>query len=433
MRKAGKTYLPMHPAEINTGYEERLSTSVFTNFYSKIVKRMIGKLMDKPPAASEEAPERIGQILDNLDLCGNSIEVFSRSLLESAIDDGLTHLLIDHPTANSADVTTLADEQSARPFVRLVTAKEIINWDSEIVDGVQRLTRVHLMETVEIEDPEDPWFNKTVPQVRVIRPGAVEIWRENDKNEWVQIDLLETDFEEIPLVTLYTRKTGFMTGKPLLLDVAHLNVKHWQSNSDQQYVTHQARVPILHLKQADDGISNAAPEIVIAPNRVVKTDTDGDLKYVEINGKNVETGRQEVLDIEDHIRRLGSEVMLSQRPGSATATARALDQSEADVDLSAIAGDLEDALNNMLTWLGFWIGEDNPGAIHTFQDFKALARDEKDVETLLKMYQSDALSLNTLLEESKRRGLLDDRLDLDTEIALIENTREFTEGGDLAA
>lgn len=34
-------------------------------------------------------------------------------------------------------------------------------------------------------------------------------------------------------------------GKPPLIELAHLNVKHWQSQSDQDNILHVIRVPIL--------------------------------------------------------------------------------------------------------------------------------------------------------------------------------------------
>jgi hypothetical protein len=42
-------------------------------------------------------------------------------------------------------------------------------------------------------------------------------------------------------------RCAFGDGEPPLLDLAYLNVKHWQSQSDQDNILHIARVPILAL------------------------------------------------------------------------------------------------------------------------------------------------------------------------------------------
>jgi hypothetical protein len=49
----------------------------------------------------------------------------------------------------------------------------------------------------------------------------------------------------IPFVPLYGTRLAFMMGISPLRDVAYLNVKHWQSQSDQDTILHVARVPIL--------------------------------------------------------------------------------------------------------------------------------------------------------------------------------------------
>jgi hypothetical protein len=46
--------------------------------------------------------------------------------------------------------------------------------------------------------------------------------------------------QDITLVTLYTKRTGFMCGSPPLLNMALLNIKHWQSQSEQDNILHVA-------------------------------------------------------------------------------------------------------------------------------------------------------------------------------------------------
>jgi hypothetical protein len=59
--------------------------------------------------------------------------------------------------------------------------------------------------------------------------------------------------KDITLVTLYTKRTGFMCGSPPLLNMALLNIKHWQSQSEQDNILHVARVPILTVFGLEEG------------------------------------------------------------------------------------------------------------------------------------------------------------------------------------
>lgn len=417
MRAAGTTYLPQQAAEAWENYQRRLKTSVFSNFYSKIARRIVGKLLEQPPSAEEGTPDNIRDLLESIDACGNRLDVFARDWLSAAIDDGVAHVLVDSPTIDAEDAT-LADAQSIRPYCRIVRAKDLLNWESVNEDGQERLTRIHVREEVEVPGEED-FEVITVERIRVIEPGRVTVWEKDWNGEWSILMEQETDFTEIPLVTLYTRKEEFMVGTPLMLDVAYLNVKHWQAQSDHHAMVNFLRVPILHAKGFDDGAGGEF-QLVIGNNSYIKSGPGSELEWVELTGKNVEMSRDELQDVENTIRKLGSEVLLGQGTGQTTATARALDQAEADIDCAAIANDLEDALNNVLDWLGFWTNTEEPGSVTTFKDFKALSLDDTSNQQLLDMYMAEALSLPTLLEEVQRRGLIAADRNVGEEIALIE-------------
>jgi len=45
-----------------------------------------------------------------------------------------------------------------------------------------------------------------------------------------------------------------MQAKPPLLDLAWLNVEHWQSASDQSNILHVARVPICSPRISEGGL-----------------------------------------------------------------------------------------------------------------------------------------------------------------------------------
>ena len=57
----------------------------------------------------------------------------------------------------------------------------------------------------------------------------------NQSDATAQYELVESgDFSlgQIPLVTIYANKTDTMTSKPPLLDIAHLNLAHYQRQAD---------------------------------------------------------------------------------------------------------------------------------------------------------------------------------------------------------
>jgi len=126
-----------------------------------------------------------------------------------------------------------------------------------------------------------------------------------------------------------------MTAEPALLDLANLNIAHWQSDSDQRNILHVARVPILFAAGLGD---SEAPikKLNIGATTFINGQIGSDLKYVEHSGKGIEAGRQDLQDLEQRMAQMGLNMLVkgAGRSGSATATARVLDQSEADSPLS---------------------------------------------------------------------------------------------------
>lgn len=100
--------------------------------------------------------------------------------------------------------------------------------------------------------------------------------------------------------------------RALLIDLAWLNLAHWQSASDQRHILHVARVPILFGRalQVADG------EIEIGPNRLILADDPAaGLRFVEHFGTAIAAGRQDLVDLEDRMAVLGLD-MMRHHPGA---------------------------------------------------------------------------------------------------------------------
>jgi hypothetical protein len=87
-----------------------------------------------------------------------------------------------------------------------------------------------------------------------------------------------------------------------------------------------------------------------------------------------------------------------------------------------ISQELENALEEMLDFFALWmeLGEDSGGSLTVYKDFGIEMADAADLEVLLKAKQAGEISQLTFLKEIKRRGLLSDDFDPQTEIDLLD-------------
>ncbi|EDP66823.1 hypothetical protein BAL199_17218 [alpha proteobacterium BAL199] len=403
MREAGERRLPREPGESLEAYRIRLHRTVLFNGLARAVQTLSGKPFGKPATLSDDSDPRLRSLTRDLDLGGRDLTGFARDVLRGALTDGLVHILVDYPPGGSTG-ETLADERArgARPYLVQVPAPDLIGWRIG-PDG--RLDRVRIRETVIERD--GTWGERAVEQIRVLEPGHWSVWRRSEAvkdRPWRRYDGGDTSLDAIPLVTVYAERTGFLTARPPLLDLAWLNLAHWQSSSDQRHILHVARVPILfgrNLKVGEDGIE-------IGPNRLILGEGDGaDLKYVEHGGAAIEAGRQDLSDLEDRMAVMGLDLMV-RRPGGVTATERAIDSARADSALAALVRAVEEGLTAALGLCARWLDlpADAAGRVTIDPDTGLDAREAEEIDLLLKARLAGEIDRPTFLAEVRRRGVL---------------------------
>jgi hypothetical protein len=405
MRAAGERWLPREPKESPEAYRIRLGRTVLFNGLGRAVQTLSGKPYAKPATLSDDAHPLVRKLCLDLDLGGRDLTTFSRDVLRAALTDGLTHILVDFPEAAPGG-ETLAEERArgARPYLVHIAARDLIGWQ---VDRGGSLMRVRIRDTVNERDGE--WGEKAVPQIRVLEPNRWSLWRKPENpgdRPWRRVAGGETSLAAIPLVTIYAGRTGFLTARPPLMDLAWLNLAHWQSSSDQRHILHVARVPILfarNLKVGEDGIE-------IGPNRLILGEGDGaDLRFVEHSGAAIAAGRRDLADLEDRMAVMGLDLLVG-RTGGVTATERAIDAARSDSALNGLVREVEEGLTRALALVADWM--DLPpwsaGKVALDPDIGLDAREAQEIDLLLKTRLAGEIDRETFLAEIRRRGILAD-------------------------
>jgi hypothetical protein len=269
-------------------------------------------------------------------------------------------------------------------------------------------------------DDASPWERKRVEQVRVLYPGAYEIWRKvGESNSWQVHEEGTTGLAKITLVPVYLNRTGFMQGEPPLEDLADLNLAHWRRSSDLENILHVAGVPILF--GVGFSLENGDKLVIGASTMASASDPNAKLSYVEHSGKGIGAMREGLKDLEFQMQVQGLELLIP-RPGSETATGRAIDQAAMHAPLAMMAWALKDALEQAFSFLGeyFALGEDAGGSLTVNTDFGVSMRDAADLQTLIAAVNAGHITRGTFLKELKRRGVLSDDIVPEDEVARLE-------------
>lgn len=421
MRTAGKKFLPQWPKEKDDQYKVRLSASTLFPAYQETVKNNTGRVFAEPIQLNADVPTEIVELFDDIDRQGNSYQVWAQSFFQLGLSRGMAFVLVEFPPTRGDDgkplYRTKAEEKAARvrPYAVVIKPGQYLGHKADNSSGMSILTQFRYSETVTEQDPENEFGTVQVEQIRVLDIGRWRTYRKAVRSgAWEMYQQGVTSLDFIPLAVFNPGQTGYMTTVPPLMELAHLNVKHWQSQSDQDNILHVARVPVLVSIGVTDGrdpvTGDPVPwEMTIGSSSAVRIDNpDGDLKYVEHSGAAIQAGRDSLSDLKDEMRMAGAK-LLQKENGQQTKTAtQAEEDAAAELSpLQAMAGMLEDCINNVLDFFARYTGKPGGGTCAVRGNFDVDYAPEVNLPLLKSMADSAYISKQTLFEETARRGVLE--------------------------
>lgn len=418
MRAAGRTFLPAWPNESEVSYEARRKTATLYPSFSRTIGVMGAKPFAKQLTLGDDVPAQVATWCEDCDLQGNNLHSFATDLATEALGYGLCGVLVDYPKTDPTAVKTLADEMAigARPYLVLIRHSQLLGYKVARVNGAAALTQLRLAETAEVSDGGE-FGVAYVKRVRVLEPTQWSLYEEGSKGEYTLIEQGANTVGVVPFVPFYGRRRGFMDGVSPLIDLAYLNVKHWQSQSDQDTILHVARVPILAAIGVDEDAQFA---LTVGASAAVRMPIGGELKFVEHTGAAIQAGEMSLEKLEAQMVMTGAE-MLVIKPGPQKSATQSNNDAEANKsDLQRIVEIFEDGLDQVLSLLAKWGGEAEGGSVSLYKDFGAGSLSDASAQLILSLQQGGIITKKTALIEEQRRGLLSADIDPDEELDAVE-------------
>lgn len=407
MRAAGKTYMPRMPAESEEAYRERIDCAVLFPAYARTVDTLAAKPFSRPLAIGDDVPAKMRPWLENVDRQGRNLHVFAAEVFRNALAEGFAGILVDYPRAEG--VRTLADQQSQglRPYFVAISKRQILGWRATETAAGWVLSQLRIMEAVTEDDGE--FGERDIQQVRVLEPGKWATYRKAEKGEWALHEQGVTTLPVVPFVPVYGRREEFMVGSPPLMNLAHLNVQHWQDSSDQQRSVRFARVRIAAIVGGDPDAT-----LTIGADYFLRLPAGASIEIAQGSAESVKIGREELTALEEQMRQTGAELLVI-RPGLVTATQVHSENSVGMSALQRMGADCEDSIDAALQLMAQWVGEPEGGHVALFSDYGVATLSEASAQLLLTAKTSGVLSNETVIAEFKRRGILSADVDADDE------------------
>jgi hypothetical protein len=198
--------------------------------YYQRLERMLAGMLTRKPVRLEDTSDIITEQLFDVDMEGNDLNVWTYETARKLVRYGHIGTLVDAP------------QDGGRPYWVSYTPRQILGWRAEMKDGQQALSMLRLSETVTIPDGE--YGEKTVQQIRLLTPGGYQLHQKGDDGEFRITDEGTTSLSEIPFSVAYSNRVSYLESRPPLEDIAELNLKQYQVQSDldnQLHISQQCR------------------------------------------------------------------------------------------------------------------------------------------------------------------------------------------------
>ena len=473
MRRRAEVWLPREPDEKMTSYRIRLNRSFLYNGLKDTIKKLTSKPFGRPTTIEGiDGEEELEAISKNMDLQGTGQTQFSRDGFQSGVTYGKYHIFVDFPQVPEGFTRQDEIKLKPRPFFKNISATQLIGWKSETTRaGEQRLVEIRFREVS--TEPDGEWKEMRVHWLYVYRvgdsSGEVQMWksveRDPDVSQTASIDYFQTteaaDPREwtlvktapftfkldgvptIPLVTVYFNRKGFMTSEPPLVDLAWMNLVHWQSFSDQRNILRFARLAQIFTKgfKKDDLKTTTTASVNQQWNA---KDVKADVKYVEHTGKAIGAGEEDLKKLEDRMEVLGMQPLVEKKADQ-TATGVLTNEGWKSSDILAWVESSEIGMLAAWMYAFAWMGREPPKDFdfNIYSDFSVGIGRGEDFNQLHELRKNGDLTRKTILKEAKRRGMLAETVDVDAEDEAVsqeaadslltpvdDDTKKTGEGGD---
>jgi len=445
MRAMREDYLPRYNIETKDQslYEKRLKRARLFPAYDRAVCDLGSMPFQKAPKLTDRnlLDPRLQVIEENADRSGTSLWSFMLQTHCDAIDRGMALFMVDNVPTNGVSMLE-AEQQDIRPYFARIHPDNFVGAVVETRSGVERIVDLRVREWATVTTAEG--IERSVQRIRHWDETMVELWEQDYGNTTptasglVQRDgylpsegfrLIEAPRPHgfvggIPLVVHYTNRLDPLLARPPLEELAWENVAHWQCRSEQDAALTSGRFPILRGKGLSREVAEAKP-LVGPGTTVTDTSADADWAFVEISGASIAAGEKQLDRIEANMAWMAMQPLVQANgpAGPSTATGEVRADVREKATAQKWAEGLEWSFYRAFQHAARWIGTVLPDTfdIELWRDFAILGPSaQQDVVNMQADVQNGRLTLETYLQELKRRGKLAETWDPVEEASLLE-------------
>lgn len=442
VKDKGTAYLPKNLGADDTEYASYLHGAIYYNMVDQTLNGMTGQIFRRSPVV-RNLPEKLQPYLVSIGKDGSSHTAFTKTVVREVCSLGRYGVLVDAPKTNGAS------------YLVGYRAEDILDWDVEAIGGVQRVVRVLLREFRRAEQPingkakvraggrayqyEAVYRELVLEQVDGLWTYRQYIYGKGGPNttpEDVVTPVINGNaLTAIPFVFFGSTGNTPDCEKPPLLDIAELNLSHYEDYADLQHGKKYTSLPIYVVP----GGSEAGEDTYkIGPNTIWEVPLGSEPQILEYKGDGLKTQMAALATKERQIAAIGGRLLPGMGQGVSEsgeqATMRAA--TEQSVLLNVILA-VQDGMSLAMRYWAAW--RDIPFA--TSQNIRYVLNsaflaghlDARVLRALQMLWEAGLMPIEVLFDNLRDLEILSDEWTLEMFVERMQDPDAFVNNPDAQA
>lgn len=420
IKTKGQAYLPILSGQTPKEYEAYVNRGSFFNATARTIQGLTGAVIRKETKI--EADTKIIDILEDVTINNDSIHEVIRSTVEEIMSYGYYGYLVDMPEGEQVEPI---------PYLACYTCFDIINLQTRKMGGEDILIMIALMEKVQKQSPDDPFtiINEDIIRVLLIDEDGVykqrkykKVESDTKKEEWIQDgeDIIPSlrgkPLNRIPFVFINAIDNDPIPVKPPMIDLVHLNIKHWQVNCDYYHGLHYCAIPTPWAAGFKVG-----DELYIGAQKAwISDDPQAKCGFLEFTGAGLTAIEKAIDKLENQMAVMGARLLEDQKKAAEAAETVKLRSSGDTATLSTIVGSVERAVETVIKIIADWVSSTGTVRVVMNREYVSATLEPQKITALLQAVQAGQMSQDTFLYNLQSAEILPPDRSIDDEKALIK-------------
>lgn len=366
MKQNAKRYIAPLKGQEDEPYYEVINRETFENYTLATAKGITGLIFAKAPQI--ELQSKVNELSENIDLAGNNIVDLSQTVVNEIECVGRCGLLVDMITPQIEITSRLQEDlMNLRPYIKLYTTENIINWDTQLIDNRAELSFLVLCEPYTVRNGF-VHLAKVRYRVYEIEDGICiarifeNMATDNQKDNFQQVGIDITPkmngktINYIPFVSITSDKLSIEPHNPPLLDLADINISHWYLNVERRNALHWIGFPSVYGSGIAEHRKGETIELGAGTINIFR-EANAKLNFLELSGTGLMNVEKALEEKKNAMLALGARLLAPESSSQISENTMQMKTAGNRATIILIADTVSRGIEKALSFMSAWLNE----------------------------------------------------------------------------